>query len=1516
MSEIKENIALVLDASGIKANSLSGLIAELKSVQTHIESVNAALNGMNFTGPARTAKELEAALLKIKNLDTGKGSNLKMAPLAKALGADEAQLKNFERFVARQKTAVDGYVKSQQAFRNLPTFTRAWAKFEKQTSLSIGDLLKGGPVKGGTVSAGSIKVDGQIGLVIPDTQVNASVSGPVTLTIAGDQVRGAATGGNNTPGTGQFTEGNTAGKKRKSKKGGGGAAMVIPDDATEGEIRRVITQEGDAIRETVTRINEVGNLVSQTWDNIEQAVIKTVTRKTTGATPLATVRALRAAEAESFKQAKAGLTNDPHGFGLAGLQAKQAAQLRSVLPRNPDKPEWRSELETSLGPVAAAAMRSRLEETATTLEAQSAATRFAAEQSRQGEINAQMRNVLKGHFQGMVGVDQPGHTGFRFKGDKVIGYVPQLAASVMAAQMQERWAQVPPNAAGAREDMRPRYGVPAVRGNYGMGAFGADGGRGGGRTGGRGPWGNYIDVDSEPVAPSGGGKSPKLKSTWMDRMGKVAGNAFGLEGFASHVIKGAGWMAAISVPLKSMQLLEYSMSRVLDVGKNLAHLEMIFRGVGGSARQLTNDVMALAAANGRSTDEGIESAAEWARLGLTRVQVNEAVRASLMAANVGNLSVADSTKQLIALTHIYHLSISQLAPMLGVLTATSQRWNASLPEIFAGLDRSAGAARAAGMGLPETQGILAGIIGKTGTGGAVAGNALKYFLTEYSRDSVQEQLRSRFGIETTTAAGAMKPGGENIRNTFLAYEGMDNSQRRALTTVLGGRFQNTRFTAMMDSYLDSQKLSIDAQLNLNAAQLANAKILDTLQAKLTGLKATWDQFVFAQTNAKSALLLGRSPLEVASGAVGGLSHQMQILNAAGISLTTPTLVGGGVGSLLGLIAGGRVGHPWIGAGIGGGIGSAVAGGTASAFAELGWNSGKHWWQGWATDKTDNLTKQFLPNAMEAKINALGTSADVALGRSNLFKTTAALMALKNPDDHAKQTIQDAIQITASEMPKTIGENFSKAALNGNMSRAGKILAGQIQEQSGKNRYDAQEQFVLANQGAVLLRMRQHHLQEAITANPNNTGAAEELAEVTEAYNKLNEVATRNKSIMDEIDGSVPEAVERRQAYVNVLREQSDLMDAINQLGSQQTMDTWGSKLDAQLQSAGANIKQLQSDYDRLNSLGKDPTNPDAGEAAQAAAATLERLKDARAQQDSLSSPALRAAVEMYDNRNIVARRAGLETAAAGYGYTETEKLLNQKKFLTEEIGKTRNNPNAGEDDLVRAKKLQIELGNVQQSLDERRVILLGQQHQILVDSNREFQKSLLFAGPGELLKKLFVGSVASRRTPSAGEFMSWDESARQTYYQMRGGDAGAKNREEMGLLNRNGYGNVSPAQQSRDSQANRGAVKNWGDQIPLLPPLGALEKQAMATATSVGLLGGKALDVVSALTRLEMKLNAIAGGGANPAPTPRKSFDVSTGHALGSHTPQPVSVQDRVAAQPNVMAQAVDSFLPNWLTKF
>ncbi|MDE2105437.1 MAG: phage tail tape measure protein, partial [Patescibacteria group bacterium] len=324
---------------------------------------------------------------------------------------------------------------------------------------------------------------------------------------------------------------------------------------------------------------------------------------------------------------------------------------------------------------------------------------------------------------------------------------------------------------------------------------------------------------------------------------------------------------------KTVELARYSLKRLEDTGMEMAHLSIVFRGVGGSVAEVTNDMIKLAAAQGRETSETMESAIAWARLGGDRKTINEEVRVSAEAANIANMHMAETTKQLQSLMHIYNLEAGDLQGTLSGLVNTSLKYNVTLEELFTGLDRSSAAAKVAGVSLAELQAMIGVVVGATGQSGSMTGNSLKYIFQEISKPTVQRQLRG-YGIEPLGNNLEIKPTGQILGEMSAMWGTLGPAAQQRMSTLLGGRFNAARVPVVMEKYPEILRLAIDAQLNLNKAQDANSKILDTLHAQLAGIRAEWDRLI-TNSNTMSAASTGagffKNLLGLAADAGAGLN---------------------------------------------------------------------------------------------------------------------------------------------------------------------------------------------------------------------------------------------------------------------------------------------------------------------------------------------------------------------------------------------------------------------------------------------------------------------------------------------------------------------------------------------------------------------------------------------------------------------------------------------------------------------
>jgi len=349
--------------------------------------------------------------------------------------------------------------------------------------------------------------------------------------------------------------------------------------------------------------------------------------------------------------------------------------------------------------------------------------------------------------------------------------------------------------------------------------------------------------------------------------------------FLKNTAKVTLWAASVGVLYKSLELVTSSIGKLVAIGPQLGRLEQVFKGVGGTAQQLTVDIMGLASANGAEVSQAMEAGIQWSRLGLSRVQVNEAVRVSLMAANVAQIDALEATEALQGVMQAYGLGVGQLRGELGQIVQITNSYNVTNRDMLVGLSRCAAVAHQAGLPLAELQGLLGATIGGTSQTGANIGNMMKSVMLALSNPELQSKLRMRFKFEPTTGGDEIKDMSRMLGDVFIKFNQLNGLQKQSFLFTVAGRTQASRLEAMLQGYMKAQYLAVNAQLHLNTAEQENEKIVAALRTQVKGLCAEWERFVFIQGN--------RGPVEAMGQLMTAMRNVLKLMNTPmGANVTT------------------------------------------------------------------------------------------------------------------------------------------------------------------------------------------------------------------------------------------------------------------------------------------------------------------------------------------------------------------------------------------------------------------------------------------------------------------------------------------------------------------------------------------------------------------------------------------------------------------------------------------------------
>lgn len=332
-------------------------------------------------------------------------------------------------------------------------------------------------------------------------------------------------------------------------------------------------------------------------------------------------------------------------------------------------------------------------------------------------------------------------------------------------------------------------------------------------------------LENRGRAPAGAGSAG-----WTSKFGTTLGNVTAY-GAAS---------AAVALPAAAIR---EGVVEAARAERQTAALRAVFRGTDAEAIELRNDVLSLAAATGRGGEEAVSAAIQWARLGLTQQETAEAVRVSLLAANVAEMTTAETATRLAAIYSEYRLQVRDLAIELEQINTISNTYNVTNKDMLDGIARTGAVAKQAGVPLQELNGLIAAIVSGTGRTGAEAGNAIKSMITKLADPAIQQGLEKRFGLDVKDSLGGLKDMSSLLGEIFVKQTAMNRSEKGEFLKRIGGTQQASRIETLLSNYVTGEVKAIKAAEDLGSVERENLKIRGTAVSQWDTLVTQAQRFV-------------------------------------------------------------------------------------------------------------------------------------------------------------------------------------------------------------------------------------------------------------------------------------------------------------------------------------------------------------------------------------------------------------------------------------------------------------------------------------------------------------------------------------------------------------------------------------------------------------------------------------------------------------------------------------------------
>ena len=218
-------------------------------------------------------------------------------------------------------------------------------------------------------------------------------------------------------------------------------------------------------------------------------------------------------------------------------------------------------------------------------------------------------------------------------------------------------------------------------------------------------------------------------------------------------------------------------------------------------------------------------------------------RTATLMSNVSDLSAEEATSSLVGTMNAFNIEAEESIRIVDSLNEVDNNYAISTKQLATGLQKSASTAKTFGVTMEETVGHITAIGAVTMESGNIIGNSLKTIYSRITTLGKSEEVLNSIGVDLKTIG---KNGEEDVRpvndilgDLALRWTDLSDSQRQNIAVQVAGRYQLSRFLALMNNYDMSLQATETAVFSQGSAMRENAEYMKSFEARINQLKNGW-----------------------------------------------------------------------------------------------------------------------------------------------------------------------------------------------------------------------------------------------------------------------------------------------------------------------------------------------------------------------------------------------------------------------------------------------------------------------------------------------------------------------------------------------------------------------------------------------------------------------------------------------------------------------------------------------------
>ncbi|MDD3267574.1 MAG: phage tail tape measure protein, partial [Burkholderiales bacterium] len=324
------------------------------------------------------------------------------------------------------------------------------------------------------------------------------------------------------------------------------------------------------------------------------------------------------------------------------------------------------------------------------------------------------------------------------------------------------------------------------------------------------------------------------------------------ERFATAMRSIPVWFGAMTLYVQALRTISFGIESITNIDTALTNLNKVTNESKETLIEFSKEANSIGKNLARTTDEVINSTAEFSRLGYELQEAKVLAQQAILYSNVGNIDEITASQSLISAIKGFNIEVDKtgrnVQHIVDIYNEVGNNYAISSAGIGEAMSRSAASLYGAGNTIEQAVAMITAANAVVQDPDTV-GTALKTVsmrlrgISDEGEDvqdlvpKVREEF-NKLGLEVLKDNDTFKSTYQIMDDLASKWENLTDVQKANITEVIAGKRQGNIVVSMLNNWKDAEDSLITALMSANSAIKENEKYMQSIQAKIAVLKNT------------------------------------------------------------------------------------------------------------------------------------------------------------------------------------------------------------------------------------------------------------------------------------------------------------------------------------------------------------------------------------------------------------------------------------------------------------------------------------------------------------------------------------------------------------------------------------------------------------------------------------------------------------------------------------------------------